>query len=215
VLIGQRGGVSKSFALATALTERLMDAILLVLICAVALLTLGSLPDWMGPTLRLMAAAGTVGAVGILLAPRLGGLSQAVIAKLPLREGLRAKLAKGAASFLLGAAALQHWGRMGLFLLFSSAIWTLDMLTALQTARAFELDLSPALALVLLAALGLSSALPSTPGYVGVYQFVAVSVLTPFGFSQSQALVYILAYQGINYAVICVWGLLGLYRLRK
>jgi hypothetical protein len=64
VLIGQRGGVSKSFALATALTERLMDAILLVLICAVALLTLGSLPDWMGPTLRLMAAAGAVGRSG-------------------------------------------------------------------------------------------------------------------------------------------------------
>jgi hypothetical protein len=68
---------------------------------------------------------------------------------------------------------------------------------------------------VLLAALGLSSALPSTPGYVGVYQFVAVSVLTPFGFTQSQALVFILAYQAVNYAVICVWGLLGLWRLRR
>ena len=215
VLIGQRGGVSKSFALATAIIERLMDAILLVLISAVALLTLGSLPDWMAPALRLMAIAGGVGALAIMLSPRLGGLSAWLIARLPLPAGLRDKLAAGAASFLLGAAALQHWGRMGLFLLFSAAIWSLDMLTSLQVARAFDLALTPALALVLLAALGMASALPSTPGYVGVYQFVAVSVLGPFGFSQSQALVYILAYQAITYVVISLWGLIGLYRLRK
>jgi uncharacterized membrane protein YbhN (UPF0104 family) len=119
------------------------------------------------------------------------------------------------ASFLVGAAALQHWVRLGQFLLFSAAIWTLDMLTSLQVARAFSLELSPALALVLLAALGLSSALPSTPGYVGVYQLVAVAVLTPFGFTQSQALVYILAYQAVNYLVISVWGLLGLWKLNR
>lgn len=215
VLLGRRGGISKSFALATAITERLMDAILLVLISAVALLTLGSLPDWMAPTLRLMAAAGGVGALGILLAPRLGGLSTWVITRLPLPARLRATLDRGMTSFLLGAAALQHWGRLGMFLLYSLAIWTLDMVTALLTARAFDLALSPALALVLLAAIGLASALPSTPGYVGVYQFVAVSVLTPFGFSQSQALAFILAYQAVNYVVISVWGLLGLWRLRK
>jgi uncharacterized protein (TIRG00374 family) len=216
VLIGRRGGISKSFALATALTERLMDAILLVLISAGALLTMGTLPELLVPAMRLFAIAGAVGAVGILLAPRLGGLSEKIIMRLPLLpEGLRAKLKDGVASFLVGAAALQHWGRLGQFLLFSAAIWTLDMLTALQVARAFALDLGPALALVLLAALGLSSALPSTPGYVGVYQLVAVAVLTPFGFSQSEALVFILAYQVLNYAVISVWGLLGLANLRK
>ena len=42
-----------------------------------------------------------------------------------------------------------------------------------------------------LAALGLASAAPSTPGYVGIYQFVAVSVLAPFGFVREQALVFV------------------------
>jgi uncharacterized protein (TIRG00374 family) len=215
VLIGQRGGVSKSFALATAITERLMDAILLVLISAAALLTMGSLPELLVPALRLMAIAGAVGVVGMLVAPRLGGLSEKIILRLPLPEGPRGKLKDGVASFLVGAAALQHWVRLGQFLLFSAAIWTLDMLTSLQVARAFSLELSPALALVLLAALGLSSALPSTPGYVGVYQLVAVAVLTSFGFTQSQVLVYILVYQAVNYLVISVWGLLGLWKLNR
>jgi hypothetical protein len=62
------------------------------------------------------------------------------------------------------------------------------------------------------AGLGLGSALPSTPGYVGVYQFVAVSVLTPFGFSQSDAIAHILLYQAMTTAVFLFWGLLGLSR---
>jgi uncharacterized membrane protein YbhN (UPF0104 family) len=68
-------------------------------------------------------------------------------------------------------------------------------------------------ALLLLAALGLASAAPSTPGYVGIYQFVAVAVLQPFGFSQSEALAYVLVAQAAIYVVVLVWGVLGLWRL--
>ena len=70
-------------------------------------------------------------------------------------------------------------------------------------------------ALVLLAALGLSSAIPSTPGYVGVYQFVAATVLVPFGFSRPDALAYILISQVFNYVVVSFWGLLGLWQLNR
>ena len=65
------------------------------------------------------------------------------------------------------------------------------------------------------ARIGLGSALPSTPGYVGIYQFVAVSVLTPFGFSRADAIAYILVAQALSYAVIGVWGSLGIVRYRR
>ena len=55
----------------------------------------------------------------------------------------------------------------------------------------------------------MGSALPSTPGYVGIYQFVAVSVLTPFGFSRADAIAYILVAQALVYVVIALWGSLG------
>ena len=67
--------------------------------------------------------------------------------------------------------------------------------------------------LLLLASLGLASAAPSTPGYVGIYQFVAVTVLAPFGFSRDAALAYIIAAQAVIYAVVIVWGALGLWAL--
>jgi hypothetical protein len=69
--------------------------------------------------------------------------------------------------------------------------------------------------LILLSALGLSSAIPSTPGYVGVYQFVAVTVLVPFGFSRAEALAFILISQVLNYLVVSFWGLIGLWQVNK
>ena len=70
------------------------------------------------------------------------------------------------------------------------------------------------MALLLLTGLGLGSALPSTPGYVGVYQFVAVTVLTPFGISRDAALAYILVVQVLGYVVVTLFGLPGLYLLQ-
>ena len=81
-------------------------------------------------------------------------------------------------------------------------------------ARAFDIHLTFSVALLLLAGLGLGSALPATPGYVGIYQFVAVTVLPPFGIDRNAALAFILVAQALGYAVILVLGLFGLYRIR-
>ncbi len=69
--------------------------------------------------------------------------------------------------------------------------------------------------MLLLAGMGLGSALPSAPGYVGVYQFVAVEVLTPFGFTRDQALAFILVTQAAGYAVVLTWGLPALLMMRR
>jgi len=68
-------------------------------------------------------------------------------------------------------------------------------------ADGLHLHFSFAVAMLLLTGMGLGSALPSTPGYVGIYQFVAVTVLTPFGFSRDSALAYILVAQASAYVV--------------
>ena len=91
----------------------------------------------------------------------------------------------------------------------------MDAVGATIGVRIISQTLSLGQALILLSALGLSSAVPSTPGYVGVYQFVAVAVLVPFGFSRSDALAYILISQILGYLVVSFWGLLGLWQLNK
>ena len=214
VLIGQKGGISKSFTLATALTERLVDALILVVISAIGVSTLFTLPAELTQAVRVMGIVGAIGAVGLVAAPPMSGMVLRLVDRLPLSAALREKIAKMAGNFLTGAGALQHWGRLLQFMLFSGMIWTLDSLCGLAVARAFSLDLNIFQVFILLASLGLASALPSTPGYVGVYQFVAVAVLVPLGLSEAQSLAYILGYQGVNYVVITLWGLLGLWQLR-
>lgn len=71
------------------------------------------------------------------------------------------------------------------------------------------------MACLLITGLGLGSALPSTPGYVGIYQFVAVEVLTPFGFSRSSVIAFMLLLQVLQYLSTGLWGLLALWRFRK
>ena len=56
--------------------------------------------------------------------------------------------------------------------------------------------------------------MPSTPRYIGVYQFAAVTVLMPFGISRDEAVAYILVAQAVAYAVVLVFGLPGLYQFR-
>jgi uncharacterized membrane protein YbhN (UPF0104 family) len=80
-------------------------------------------------------------------------------------------------------------------------------------ALAFHQSLPVIEALILLAGLGLSSMLPSTPGALGIYQFVGVNILTPLGFQREAALAYILIAQATNYLVVICWGILGLWRL--
>jgi uncharacterized membrane protein YbhN (UPF0104 family) len=69
--------------------------------------------------------------------------------------------------------------------------------------------------LLLLAGLALASSAPSTPGYVGVYQIVAVGILPAFGISKSDAIAYILVLQGLSYVVYIFWGLCGLWQLKR
>jgi uncharacterized membrane protein YbhN (UPF0104 family) len=53
------------------------------------------------------------------------------------------------------------------------------------------------------------------PGYVGVYQFVTVTTLAPFGISKTHALAYILISQILGYIIIGFWGLVGFWQFNK
>ena len=148
--------------------------------------------------------------VALVVATHLDGLIRNLLTRLSLRHALDARLSDSIGQFLLGMRAFQHPGRALLFAGLTVVIWLTDAPMAIEVGSALNLTLALPQALLLLAALGLSSAVPSTPGYVGIYQFVAVTVLTPFDFSRSEALACIIAFQAVNYGVVIVWGFMGL-----
>lgn len=211
--VAKTGQVSASFTLATALTERLLDVVALVLVSALSLVTIQEVPAAIRMASRTMAAAGLVGLVVLFLAPVFEGWLAAGIRLLPVPHHWKDRLVGMLGQFLQGMQALQRDRRWLWFILMTVVIWLADGLNAVGVAWMLRQQLSLAQALLLIASLGLASAIPSTPGFIGVYQFVAVTVLVPFGFSPSAALAYIIIAQVFNYLLVSLWGMLGLWKL--
>ncbi len=213
--LGQQTGLGTSFVLATALTERLMDVVALVVIGSVSLLMQAGLSAALASGLRAVAVVGFVGLATVIAAPFQERLILRVVAWLPLPERLAHTVSEQLSRFLLGMRSLQNVRRLASFLTLTLVIWLVDAFGNTIGVRVISQSLTIAQALVLLAALGLSSAVPLTPGYVGVYQFVAVLVLLPFGFTRAEALAYILMSQIVNYMVVSFWGLIGLWQVNR
>ena len=162
-----------------------------------------------------MALVAAGAAIAVMVLPHTGRLVEVVLARIPMPPGMRARLLRLAEQVLLGLKAFHHWGRLTGFVLLTVAIWLADSVVTMLSGHALGVEIPFRVALLLLTGLGLGSALPSTPGYVGIYQFVAVTVLTPFGILKDDALAYILVAQALAYVVLVVLGLPGLYTLRR
>jgi glycosyltransferase 2 family protein len=215
LMISSRSALDTTYVLATALSERVADAIALVVISALVLLTLPAQPGWLAGAAKPFGILGLVGAAALGILPLLGSVGRAAIERAPLPHALRPRLITAMEHGLRGLRAFHDARRLSGFLALTVLIWCLDALGTVIGAAALGLRIPIAVAFLLIAGLGLGSALPSTPGYVGIYQFVAVTVLTPFGFSRTDAIAYILVAQALMYVVIGFWGSIGLLRYRR
>jgi hypothetical protein len=215
MVVSGRSSLSKTYVLTTALSERLLDAVALVLWASLILLGVNPKPGWMAGVARTMAIAAAAGAVAIAVLPHTGGLCQNVLRRLPLPHALRDRLIGLADQVLLGMRAFHNTGRFLGFAGMTVLIWVSDALGTMIASRALDLGLSFSAAMLLLTGLGLSSALPSTPGYVGIYQFVAVTILVPMGIAKSAALALILVVQAYGYTATLLLGLPCLWILRS
>ncbi len=213
-MISSSTSLGRMFVLTTALTERLADAITLVLISSVVLLTLPVKPGLFDHVARPFAIIGFTGAFAILIIPKLEKALHTLILRLPLPHTLSEKVIKILEQIHIGLRTFHDGRRLFGFLSLTMVIWMLDAVGTLVGMHALGLTTTLAIALLLITGLGLGSALPSTPGYVGIYQFVAVSILTPFGFSKTNAIAYILLYQALQYVLVTFWGLIALARSR-
>jgi uncharacterized membrane protein YbhN (UPF0104 family) len=206
-LISGRSMLSRTYVLTTALGERLSDAIALVLFSSLALLAVDSTPAWMAGMARLMTAAAVGGALGIALLPRFEGLLRRLLKPFP---GFVLNLVD---QVILGVRSFHSLSRFAGFAALTLVIWSVDTCGAWIAAHALNLPVTLPVALLFISGLGLGSALPSTPGYVGIYQFVAVSVLGPFGIARDAAIAYVIVIQAVNSVSILGFGSVGLLRL--
>src|SRR5579864_2966966 len=215
LLISSRSGMNAAYVLTTALMERMADAIALVVISAVALWTLPAPPDWLAKASKPFGIAAVCGLLGIAILPRLERFGHMAVDRLPLSPALREKLTGLVEHVFEGLRSFHHAPRLLTFLAMTIVIWCVDATGTVVGAKALGVVIPFPGAFLLIAGLGLGSALPSTPGYVGIYQFVAVSVLVPFGLTRTEAIAYILMAQALQYTVIGLFGTLGFLAYRR
>jgi uncharacterized protein (TIRG00374 family) len=208
-------GIGRAFVLTTALSERITDAIALVLISSLVLLTLPVRPGWYATAAKPFAIIGFCGAIGIAVLPRLDRLWHALLARAPVPERFRGALTHILEQILNGLRSFHDSRRLLTFLALTAVIWFMDAVGTILAAKSLNMTLQLPVAYLLLTGLGLGSALPSTPGFVGIYQFVAVEVLTPFGFPRNSVIALTLLLQALNYVSTGIWGMLALVRFRK
>ena len=212
LMISRRTGLSRTFVLTTALCERVVDAITLVIISSVVLLIVPEQPGWLAEAAEPMAFAGLCAAAVLVLAPPLESFWLRVIDRIPMPGRLKGFARYALEQGLEGVRSFHDRGRFARFVGLTAVIWCVDAVVVTVLATAINVHISMPVAFLLIAGLGLGSALPSTPGYVGIYQFVAVSVLTPFGLTRNEAIAHILLFQAMIYVTFLCWGSIGAWR---
>ena len=208
-VLRRREGVPQSAALGTVLVERVMDGLTMLVFMGV---TLPLLP-FSATLYQLMGAASGlfvgVSIALVVLAARPALASRLVDATLGRIGGSFGERGRGLAqSFLSGVAALGGGGAALRILGLSCAAWLLEAGMYFVLMYAFPIPPSAALATLTTAVANLGTLIPSSPGYVGVFDFIGKSVLTQFGVPDEPALAYVLV---VHAALVVPVTLLGFY----
>jgi uncharacterized protein (TIRG00374 family) len=207
---GASAGRAVGVGVGVLLLEKLLDGfMLLVMVAIVSLLV--ELPGWLSILWVLALASacmcGLLVAVGVTSHPNrcTSGTAIGIVQRLPraLRRLLQqtASVADEISAWLSPAVAAQA-------LLWSVAAWCLGAAVNFCVLSSLGLDLGPGAALVVLVALMGGAVIPALPTRVGVFQYLCVLALLPFGLSFDQALAFSLALYAVVYLPPIALGLI-------
>lgn len=216
----QLTGVRFMTAFGSIAVERVMDGLFLVGLLFVGFLAGGFTQEAVignVPLARLATGGATFfGAVFVaaLLVVWLPGLTRRIAhavlhAILPERWALRAL---GLVDGLLdGLTALRAPGRLAGVLVWSLVLWLTNAASFWLAFVAFGLDLSWRPALVLQGILAFGVALPSSPGFFGVFEGATRAALALYGIPASSAVSLAIGYHIAGFIPITVLGLWSLW----
>lgn len=198
-LIGRKKNVGISRSLGSIAIERLMDVLMLVAL-TLALMRVLEIPAPIQTGLTGMVAAGLVGLVGLMVVslnrkhlPRL----TAFLAKImPHRLADRVTTLLG--NFSSGADVLHRPAGFLAVAALSAGVWLAAGLGTLAWVTAFHLEVPWYAGFFVLVMVNLGSAIPSSPGYVGVYHYLAMLALSLWTDDRSAALAYAIGTHALN-----------------
>ncbi len=198
-LIGRKKNVGISRSLGSIAIERLMDVLMLVAL-TLALTRVLEIPAPIQAGMTGMVAAGLIGLVGLMAIslnrkhlPRL----TAFLAKvMPHRLADRVLTLLG--NFSSGADVLHRPAGFLSVVALSAGVWLAAGMGTLAWVTAFHLDVPWYAGFFVLVMVNLGSAIPSSPGYIGVYHYLAMLALSLWTGDRNAALAYAIGTHALN-----------------
>jgi uncharacterized protein (TIRG00374 family) len=129
-----------------------------------------------------------------------------------LETGRAAPAGRAVRQIVEGLQALRHGRSLLLVLGYTIVIWATNVLFGWLLLRAFHIEVPVAGAALLTAVLNLGMAVPSSPGYVGVYEYLMVLTLGLYQIARAPALAAALILHLIAFGVVTVVGLVYILR---
>jgi len=215
-------GVRFTTSLGSIAVERVFDALVMLGLMAVAIAA-PSFPAHAqvgGRSLSTIAAStalvfGGVLVIALIVANRPG--PWLVLLERVARRVLPVKIAdrvvRALDGIVEGLAVLKSPGRFAGVVLWSLVLWIKNAAAFAICFRAFGIGIPLEAALLLQGIIGFGVAIPSTAGYIGVFEAATVVTLRLYGVDASQALAYALTYHLTTFIPITLLGLWSLSRL--
>jgi len=198
-LIGRKKQAGISRALGSMALERVMDLLMLVAI-ALGLSLLIEIPTPIRAGLSTMIAAALVALTGLIVLSsnqhRLAGLSVWLAKVMPQKLAERIMLVLR--NFSSGADVFRRPASVIGVVLLSASMWMLVGLATLVWIKGFRLEVPWFGGFFVLVMVNLGSALPSSPGYIGVYHYLAVLALSLWVPDRNAALAYAIGTHALN-----------------
>ena len=206
-IVGKKRQFPASSALATIVTERVIDMITF-LILIIFTLFLYPFPDWVKQSSKILSVA-TVFLILLLIAMKLKSNEMKKIISFltkPLPESARIKIDHLFDSFLKGLVAPKIWWHYIYILFLSIIIWLGYIFVFAFGFKSFGFQLPWIAPLVLMVITTISIVVPSSPGYIGTYHFLCQIGLAFFCISKSAALGFAFVIHGINTIPFLILG---------
>jgi uncharacterized protein (TIRG00374 family) len=200
--------------------ERVFDGLTVVALLAFALFA-SSLPSTVtigGVAISVTRAATTAGLISVAaLAVAVAVVIWPLAAERIVRRTVRSHRIAGALinaieGFRHGLGTLRSPRRLSAVIGWSLVLWLVNAASFWIAFAAFDLPVGFAGALLLQGLLVFGIAVPSTPGYVGVFEAVISAVLLLYGVSATRGAAYALVYHVTTFIPITVLGAWSLAR---
>ena len=196
----------------TLILEKIFDIFAVILLILEGMES-ATLPETLTNSIQLLFLIFTSLLLGIItilsLRKRLEILVILIFNKLRLSKF---KVEKYIRSFVDGFSAILSPKACLTVLSFTLLIWSMEALGVWMGAKSLGLDLNISGLFLVLGLLGLGLVLPSTPGSIGIYEFMIVTGLTTQGVEPTVAFAASVAMHGINFLMILIMGIASIWR---